>query len=581
MKRQKGRKNRQQTTSFTLRNVRLVNEADMPSVDSLLKTFNSAARCAFKRFQSINLRGAMKGREPNKRNPLPPRFLDYAIEGGRALKYECPAGMSEEMWREMRKASYDRARARGMRNANRFWQLDKDLGSPIQGTMKAVSEWVERNNLPHLDSTLVHEAVMSGYRTHMSFEGKKARWLTAKDAPSFGDMVGRSRKDITGEEFQLTRNASITATGRRGRHGNPKFRFDLDKMEMTFTSSRRRIAFTFKGTRLSRKGLAHLSRILDGMESGKTPVTVTLKKTPNGIFTVNLAYSPKDLPKASNARPKRNTGARAAIYATDEVVHHAIVDRDGKVLLSRTYVVDDVSGARRSRPQIECLKWRGHMSLAHKLEARAARKTSTAARQILSRIFNENRAFGVGEVVVESPRARCRRNFNCSLLEFNRDKILHGNAKPCFMPASSFSNMVKSGCARNGMKFTKVNRAFTQAQAIFSSSSMNEAIGKSCLLLLDDNNNIPSKGLTHWLGEVVDPSMLDWVGHLLHNKRNRQARDEIRRAFQVRAVERAVRLTDNRHGKGSGRRGEASPLMAARAGSHRNGVAKTSMSTSA
>ena len=557
------RKVQSDTTSITLRNVEILDDSLLPEVESTIKTWNSVARCAFKRFQSMNLRANLKSqKEPRKRKSIP-KFLDYAIEDGKALKYECPDGMSEEMWREMRWEAYGKKRSQGLKNANPFWQIDKDLGSPVSSTMKVVGDWAKSNG-HFLDSVLVHDATMLGYRTHMSFEGKKARWLTSKDSPSFGDMEGRSRKKLTKEEFQLTRNASLTVTGRKEKNGNPKFKFDLDKMEMTFTLNRRKIGFSFNGTRFSRKGLSHLATIISGMENGKLPVTVTLTRTDKtGRFHITLAYSTKAMSELKKENWNRKSKIKSVIYATDEIVHHAIF-KNGKPIHSRTYRIDEVSGTKKVLPQISHLKWKGKNELAAKLEKKCRNMTLVAARKVLSTIFKANRSYGVGEVVVESPTSRSRKNFNCSLIEFSRNKILEGTARPCFMSANRFVDMVKSNCARNGIGFNRANGAFVQTKAILSSRHMEEAIGKACLFLLENSNRTNKdifNDLTYWSKKVLDPSMLDWVGHLLHNGRSRQARLDVRKAFQARAVEKAVRLVDNRSGRRCGRRGEASPLM--------------------
>ena len=561
----KGHRTSCETTSITLRNVELLDSSLAPEIDSTIKTWNSVARCAFKRFQEMNLRSVLKSQKKPRKRKSRPRFLDFAIENGKAYKYECPDCMSEDMWREMRKDAYDRKRIHGLKNANPFWQIDKDLGSPIRSTMNVVWEWTRKHGYK-LDSVLVHDATMSGYRTHMSFEGKKARWLTSKDSPSFGNMEERSRRKITKDEFQLTKNASLTVTGRKGKNGNPKFKFNLDDMEMTFTLNRRKIGFSFRGTRFSKKGLSHLASIIDGMERGKLPVTVTLAKTNKpGRFNVTLAYSSDELRRLSGKKdnPKRSSKVRSVIYSTDEIVHHAIY-REGREIHSRTYKMGELSGTKRILPQIEDLKWKGKTELASRLERKCRNMVESSTRKVLSCIFKENRAYGVGEVVVETPTSRSHKNFNCSLIEFNKNKILDGTARPCFISANGFMKMVQSQCARNGMGFKKTSGAFVQSKAILTSKTMEEAIGKACLFLLENSEKTKmdiSKDLTFWSGEVLDPSMLDWVGHLLHNRRSRQARSEVRKAFQARAVEKAVRLLDNRSGKRHGRRGEASPLM--------------------
>lgn len=163
-------------------------------------------------------------------------------------------------------------------------------------------------------------------------------------------------------------------------------------------------------------------------------------------------------------------------------------------------------------------------------------------------MFRINKSYGVGCVVMETPKSRTSRNFNNSLLEFDTSKIKLENANPCFMSASRLMNMVKSQCNRNGMKFNSVNGSFLQLESLLKAkTNMNEALRNACLILIDRNFTGFDIRMTDW-GKMMsnDPSMLDWVGHLLHNKRNQQARCEIRKAFHERAVEKAVRLCDNR-----------------------------------
>ena len=76
---------------------------------------------------------------------------------------------------------------------------------------------------------------------------------------------------------------------------------------------------------------------------------------------------------------------------------------------------------------------------------------------------------------------------------------------------------------------------------------MADAIRNACTTMVGRYTNKSDVGLTDWRKWISDPSMLDWVGHLLHNKRSRQAKSEIRKAFNSRAVEKAVRLVDNRN----------------------------------
>lgn len=100
------------------------------------------------------------------------------------------------------------------------------------------------------------------------------------------------------------------------------------------------------------------------------------------------------------------------------------------------------------------------------------------------------------------------------------------------------------------MEFKQVDGEFIQTKAILESKTMGEAIGNAGLEMVSRADS--EKGKTSLTDLVLkmslDPSMLDWVRHLLHNKRSRQARIELKRAFQARAVERAVRLVDNRSG---------------------------------
>ena len=107
--------------------------------------------------------------------------------------------------------------------------------------------------------------------------------------------------------------------------------------------------------------------------------------------------------------------------------------------------------------------------------------------------------------------------------------------------------MVQSQCARNGMALKKVNGAFIQLNAVLASSSMKEAIRKATSEMVARASKGQGIGLTKTGVEQVissNPSMLDWVGHLLHNKRNRQARCEVKRTFHSRVVEKATRMLD-------------------------------------
>ena len=107
--------------------------------------------------------------------------------------------------------------------------------------------------------------------------------------------------------------------------------------------------------------------------------------------------------------------------------------------------------------------------------------------------------------------------------------------------------MVQTKCSEFGMELGKVDGTFIQLKAILESHSMTDAIRNACTCMVGRFISKSDNGLTDWRKWMSDPSMLDWVGHLLHNKRPRQARTEIRKAFNARAVEKAVRLVDNRN----------------------------------
>ena len=180
----KGRQ-KEDVVSIQLHGVKLVDGEKAPILDAAIKTFNSASRCAFKRFKSIGLRGMLKShKEPYRRNPFP-HFLDVPFEDGKPKCFECPPGMSDKMWLDMRREAYLRKRNQGIANANKFWQIDKDLGSPIAGTIKSVREWARERGFT-LDSILAQNATMIGFKTYMSFERQTTKWRTTKSSPAFG-----------------------------------------------------------------------------------------------------------------------------------------------------------------------------------------------------------------------------------------------------------------------------------------------------------------------------------------------------------------------------------------------------------
>jgi hypothetical protein len=150
---------------------------------------------------------------------------------------------------------------------------------------------------------------------------------------------------------------------------------------------------------------------------------------------------------------------------------------------------------------------------------------------------------------VETPTSKTKRNFNAGCIGFDKFRVSEGSIAPCHMNQSTFLKMIHSQCIENGMSFKKVNGAFIQLNAVLASSSMKEAIRKATSEMVARASKGQGIGLTKSVEQVIssNPSMLDWVGHLLHNKRNRQARCEVRKAFTSRAVEKAARLVDNRY----------------------------------
>lgn len=538
--------------SFKLHGIKLVDDSNLHVVESIAKSYNSAKRCAIKRFQSIGLNGMTKGQVPIDRDPLK-NFKDFQLVDGHPSFYQGPVGMSKDLWYRVRKDAYLRKRIDGLRRAKKMWQLDKDLGSPISGTERVVGEWVKSHEF-NLDSVMVHNAILDGLKTYRAFEKKLSKYQTKKTSPSFGDMEGRSRKDITKDEFQLTRNGSFTVVGQSSRGGNPKFRFKSeemdgsDKMELVF--QRKWIEFDLSGNRFSQKGYKRFCNLVEMMNQGKIPVTVTLSRERNNRFEVTMTYSQQrysSLLKEISNKAKRHL--ISSIYFTDEVLCHQVVDaKTNKVLHFKAYDIDKSTGNKNKRHLIESLKWDGKLDELAKLERKMRNATITETQKLIGKLFRINKSYGVGCVVMETPRTRNSRNFNNSLLEFDPSKIRLGNANPCFMSASRLVNMVKNQCTRNGMKFNSVNGAFLQLESLLDSEKdMNEALENACSILVKRNFAGFDIRATDW-GKMMShhPSMLDWVGHLLHKKQNRQARCEIRNAFVERAVEKAVRLCDSR-----------------------------------
>ena len=526
--------------TLQLHGVSLVDKLSTEVVDNLLKTYNSASRCAYKRFEAIGLKELLKAhRVPNKRKFMS-KFRNVPMVDGKPMCYDCPTGMSESTWTKMREESYKRKALAAFNNANKFWQIDKDLGSPILGTESMVGEWAKSNGY-ELDSTLLHNAVLDGFRNYKSFERQKSKWLTSKETACFGDQVARSKKQISREEFELTRNSSLTVIGKK-KVGNPKFKFDLENETMDFTFRRKKIQFSFKSHRFSKKGYKKFADLVDCMSSGNLAVTVTLTKVANGKFTISLAYNPNELKEA------RHSNVVTGIWVSDEVVHHQI-SRDGKVLHERTYRVEEFTRERKVRKTLEFLKYKGDIKTLRNAKRNLESRKLAGTRNLLNKIFNISHAYGSTVVVVEAPNSKTKRNFNNGFIGFDKYKVSNGIGAPCFIAPSRFVKMVQSQCIKNGMALKKVNGAFIQLNAVLGSSTMPEAIRKATSEMVSRAVGGQGINLTESAKQVIasNPSMLDWVGHLLHNKRGRQARCEVKKAFQSRIVEKAVRLLDKRH----------------------------------
>ncbi len=492
--------------SYQLHNLSLSDSENLPEIEALVKTYNSASRCAFKRFKELGLNGMLKGNHGKKN----------------------------------------------------FWQVDKEIGSPIQGTIMALREWLVKNGYV-LDSTLLQNAVMTGFKTYKSFERKLSKWQTTKENPSFGDMDARSRQKLNKEEFQLTRNASITVIG-KAKGGNQKFKLDSEDCTLSLVWRRKRMDFSFRSSRFSKKGLKTLNLIAKGMEDGTLPVTVTLTRIGNGRFNATLTFSAEELNKLKEKGVEKEEKVKsshqssnmvAGIWVNDEVVHHQVMDttRHNKVIHSRTWKVEDFSGEKTTRKYLNERIAKHDWKTVNAIKRRIANRTISETSRILNKIFSTNKGYGVKIVVVESARSKGNRQFNNSLISFSKEKIMNGSAKTCFMTYSRLVKMVQKKCSEFGMELGKVDGTFIQMKAILESPSMTDAIKNACTCMVGRfvRKEKPDVDLTGWRKWMSDPSMLDWVGHLLHNKRSRQARSETRRAFKARAVEKAARLVDNRN----------------------------------
>ena len=508
------------TTSFQLHGMTLVDGEDGGLIEAILKTYNSLSRCAYKKFKSIGLRSMLKFHpNPEKRRS---GFRDVPLVDGQPRAYECPTGMSEKMWRRVRKEAYDSKR----KEANPFWQIDKDLGSPVRGTEAGLGEWARKKGY-EFDSTTLHNAVLNGMKMHLSFERQKARYRTSKSNPSFGENELRSKKRLTKFEYGLTKNASMTLIGRKG---SSKFHFDLEDDSMTFTWRRRKIGFSFKSHRFSKKGWEKFRSLVEHMEKGEIPVTFTLTMTANKV--------------RENAKIE---GRVAVIYPLGkDMLYHQVMQGD-RILNSELHHLDDLNGRNKNKRQIEELKGKGQYQKLTRLRRTLASRNASTVDAVLHRIFRINKAMGVEKVVVETPGSRRRSAFNRNLLSFNAYDIKNDNGQQGPISLVKLNSLVKGLCSKMGMEFKRADGTFVQAQAIYKSGSMMEAIrtAASTLAAIGSKTkfNIP---LTEWSEMVQDPSMLDWVKHLLHNRRIRQARRELKKAVQNGVVEKAIRLIDTR-----------------------------------
>ena len=535
--------------SIQLHGVKLLDNANASVIDNILKTYNSASRCSFKHFQKIGLNALLNSHKtPNKRKFMS-KFRDVPMVDGKPVCHDCPDGMSESTWLKIREESYRRKALEAFNNASKFWQIDKDLGSPIMGTEQLVGKWVKSNGY-ELDSVLLHNAVLSGFKNYKSFERQKSKYRTSKDTPCFGDAQSRSKKRISHDEYELTRNSSFTVIGKR-KVGNPKFKFNLDDCTVDFTFKRKKIGFSFKSHRFSKRGLKRISNVMEAMNQEKLAVTVTLTKVSSGNYALTLTYAPSETSKA-------NSNVVTGIWFTDEVIHHQVVDasKGNKILHERTYRVDEFARERQVRKQMEHLRYNGDFKTLKRTRANLANKAVAGTRELLKKIFNISRAYGSSTVVVETPKSKTKRNFNSGFIGLDRYKLSQGIGSPCHMNPSKFLKMIQCQCTKNGMELKKVNGAFIQLNAVLEANTMSEAIQKATSEMVSRASKGQGIDLTKSVEQVIssNPSLLDWVGHLLHNKRNRQARCEVKKAIKSRAVEKAVRLLDKRQRRsGAGR----------------------------
>lgn len=534
--------------SFQLHGVQLFDSANVSIIDNILKTYNSASRCAFKRFQDIGLMDMLNSHKtPNKRKFMS-KYRNVPMVDGKPVQFECPDGISESDWQKLREESYKAKALGAWRNANKFWQIDKDLGNPIRGTEQIVGAWVKSHGY-ELDSTLLHNAILAGLGNYKSFEGQKSRFRTAKERPSFGELSERSKQRISQDEFQLTRNASFTVIGRE-KVGNPKFKFNLDDCSFYFIYQRKRIGFSFKSNRFSKKGFKNFSTLLSLMEQGKISVTVTLAKTAYNKFTATLSYSPTKLRELTKGgkQGKGNSNIVTGIWFSDDIVHQQVENvSTHEILHSKTYKVSGLSGECMVRKQMEMLRYKGQYDTLGQIRRNLNNKKISCVRDLLNKMFKVSNAYGSNTIVVETPSSKTRRNFNSGFVSIDKYNVGKTQARR-FMNASRFLNLIKSQCAKNGMTMKKVNGAFIELNAVLTARTMTEAIKKATSEMVARASEGQGICLTKGAEQVIksNPSMLDWVGHLLHNKRNRQARCEVRKAFTSRAVEKAVRLVDNR-----------------------------------
>lgn len=527
------------TTSFQLHGITLVDEEDGGLIEAILKTYNSLSRCAYKKFKSIGLRSMLKF------HPNPERrrsgFRDVPLIDGQPRAYECPTGMSDKMWRQVRKEAYDSKR----KKANPFWQIDKDLGSPIRGTEAGLGEWARKRGY-EFDSTTLHSAVLNGMKMHLSFERQKARYRTSKNNPSFGENELRSKRKLTKFEYGLTKNASMTLIGRKG---SSKFHFDLEKDDsMTFTWRRRKIGFSFKSHRFSKKGWEKFRSLVEHMEKGEIPVTFTLTMTAKNKFNLTLTYDQKQFDGLNKVRENVKIEDRVAVIYSlgKDMIYHQVMQGD-RILNSELHHLDDLNGRNKNKRQIEELKGKGQYQKLTRLRRTLANRNASTVDAVLHRIFRINKAMGVEKVVVETPGSRRRGAFNRNLLSFNAYDIKNDNGQQGPISLVKLNSLTRGLCSKMGMEFKRADGTFVQAQAIYKSGSMMEAIrtAASTLAAIGSKTkfNIP---LTEWSEMVQDPSMLDWVKHLLHNRRIRQARRELKKAVQNGVVEKAIRLIDTR-----------------------------------